>query len=159
MPDIPLAVTPVAASPDIETVRELFLEYQRWLGVDLCFQGFEQELAGLPGVYAPPAGRLYLARWKGAVAGCIALRPLDRGIGEVKRLYVRPAHRGKRIGGALVGQIVADAREIGYRRLRLDTLPGMETARAVYAAFGFREIASYYDNPLPGVIYMELSLG
>lgn len=159
MPENPLDIAPVTAAPEVATVRELFLEYQRWLGVDLCFQGFEEELAALPGCYAPPAGRLYLARWKGEVAGCIALRPLAHPVGEVKRLYVRPAHRGKRIGGALVGRIVGDAREIGYLRLRLDTLPQMETARAVYAAFGFREIAPYYDNPLPGVIYMELSLG
>ena len=148
-----------AASPgDIEQARELFLEYAAWLKVDLCFQGFEQELAGLPGKYAPPQGRLLLAGADGAPAGCIALRPIESGIGEVKRLYVRPEFRGRGIAKKLAGEIVAAARAIGYAGLRLDTLEFMREAAALYRSLGFVEIAPYYDNPLQGVVYMELKL-
>ena len=148
-----------AGSPDdIEEARKLFLEYAAWLKVDLCFQGFEQELAGLPGKYAPPQGRLLLAGVDGESAGCIALRPIESGIGEVKRLYVRPAFRGRGIAKRLAAELVAAARAIGYAGLRLDTLEFMHEAAALYRSLGFVEIAPYYDNPLQGVAYLELKL-
>jgi len=158
---------------DIALARELFTEYARWLAVDLCFQGFETELATLPGAYAPPRGRLLLAGAPPAAFGCIALRPLAtldacRGdatrpdgtgtVGEVKRLYVRPARRGEGWGHRLAEALVAEARTIGYRELKLDTLEWMNEARKLYGKLGFRECAAYYDNPLPGVVYMALEL-
>jgi len=153
-----LQIRSAAGPADIGQARALFLEYAAWLEVDLCFQGFEEELAALPGAYVPPQGRLLLARADGEAAGCIALRPLAAGIGEVKRLYVRPAFRGRGIAGMLAGEIVAAARAIGYARLRLDTLAFMHAAAALYRKLGFVEIAPYYDNPLQGVVYMELLL-
>ena len=153
--------------------RTLFVEYAAWLKVDLCFQGFDRELATLPGKYAPPAGRLLLAGTSGEAFGCIALRPLpeseeslrgsstadvDR-IGEVKRLYVRADHRGGGWGRKLAEAIVNEARAIGYRELKLDTLEWMGEARALYAKLGFRECPKYYDNPHPGVVYMSLKIG
>ncbi len=143
---------------DLRLARELFREYADWLKVDLCFQGFDEELAGLPGKYAPPAGRLLLARADGAAAGCIALRPLEPGVGEVKRMYVRPAFRRRGIARALADALVAQARAIGYQRLRLDTLSFMRDAGALYRSLGFVEIAPYYHNPLQGTIYLELEL-
>jgi putative acetyltransferase len=145
---------------EIAEARVLFEEYAASIGVDLCFQNFSEELATLPGAYARPRGALLLA---GAVrpSGCVALRPLPDGdplIGEVKRLYVRPDARGSGLGRALVAQILADAAAIGYRELKLDTLPTMGAARLLYASLGFRECAAYYRNPLPGVVYMSLSL-
>jgi GNAT superfamily N-acetyltransferase len=149
-----------AISPqDLALARELFLEYADWLKVDLCFQGFERELAALPGDYAPPQGRLLLAFHHERAVGCAALRRIDATTAEVKRLYVRPEARGKRVGRQLVGQLIAAARECGYRRLVLDTLPQMPEAQTLYRSFGFVEIPGYYHNPLPGVIFMELPLG
>jgi GNAT superfamily N-acetyltransferase len=148
------AVTP----GEIEAVRALFQEYADGLGVDLCFQGFAEELATLPGKYAPPDGRLLLAFDGTAAVGCVGLRRTDATTGEVKRLYVRPAARGRGLGGELARWVVAAAREIGYRRLVLDTLEPMAEARRLYGALGFREIPAYYVNPLSGVIYMELVL-
>jgi GNAT superfamily N-acetyltransferase len=148
-----------AATPDeIAAVRGLFREYADGLGVDLCFQGFDEELATLPGKYAPPDGRLLLARDGAAVMGCVGLRRVDATTGEVKRLYVRPAARGRGLGGELARRVVAAAREIDYRRLVLDTLEPMAEARRLYGVLGFREIPAYYANPLAGVIYMELVL-
>jgi len=151
---------------DVVQARALFVEYAQWLGVDLCFQGFDEELATLPGAYAPPRGRLLLADAAGEAFGCIALRPLDAvdpgadaGIGEVKRLYVRPSARNAGWGRRLAERLVADARAIGYAELKLDTLDWMHGARALYAALGFRTCAPYYENPLPGVVYMTLALG
>jgi len=146
---------------EIAEARVLFEEYAASIGVDLCFQNFGEELASLPGAYARPGGALLLA---GALrlSGCVALRPLPDGdptIGEVKRLYVRPDARGSGLGRALVSHILADAAAIGYRELKLDTLPTMAAARALYASLGFRECAPYYRNPLPGVVYMSLALG
>jgi putative acetyltransferase len=144
---------------DIARARALFVEYAQWLKVDLCFQGFAEELTELPGAYAPPRGRLLLAGATGDAFGCIALRPLDNvGLAEVKRLYVQPAHRGERWGYRLAEVLIAEARAIGYRELKLDTLEWMTPARALYASLGFRECAAYYDNPLAGVVYMRLEL-
>jgi len=148
-----------AHTPDhLAAVRQLFVEYSEEIQADLCFQGFSQELAGLPGKYAPPRGCLLLARTGSEVAGCVALRPLDADACEMKRLYVRPAFRGTGLGRQLAQAVIARAREIGYRRMRLDTLQWMTAARALYASLGFVEIPAYYDNPLPGPVYLELDL-
>ena len=144
---------------DLAQIRRLFRSYADWLGVDLCFQGFERELAELPGCYAPPSGRLLIARVGGDVVGCVGLRPLEPGVCEMKRLWVEPGFGGRGIGRALAESIVAAAREIGYERMRLDTLPErMPAAQHLYRSLGFREIPPYYDNPLPGVTMLELAL-
>jgi len=152
------AIHPASAPEDIVLARALFREYADWLKLDLCFQGFEHELATLPGDYAPPDGRLLIAWHHEQPLGCIALRRFDAQTGEVKRLYVRPQARGRRTGGRLVEQVIAAARDVGYRRLVLDTLPQMPEAQALYRSFGFREIPAYYANPLPGVVYFALDL-
>jgi putative acetyltransferase len=140
-------------------VRELFLEYANSLGFSLCFQGFDQELAGLPGKYAPPQGRLLLAEFSGKPAGCVALHSIQPEIAEMKRLYVRPEFRGKGVGVALTNAILREAKKIGYQRLRLDTIqPLMSDAIAMYRRFGFYEIAPYRPNPIAGTLYMELAL-
>ena len=145
-------------SEHVEACRELFLEYQRGLGVSLCFQGFEAELAGLPGDYAPPGGRLYLGLAGGKPAGCVALRPLFHRDAEMKRLYVRPAYRGSGLGRLLATRIVEDARALGYDNLKLDTLPQMKAAQRLYRALGFRDTAAYNENPVAGVRFMALDL-
>src|SRR5712692_1269503 len=149
-----------AESPSqIEKVRQLFLEYAQSLGFSLCFQSFDKELAGLPGDYSPPGGRLLLGTYDGAPAGCVALHKLAPGICEMKRLFVRPQFRGKGLGRVLAERIIADARQIGYQQLRLDTVePMMRTAVAMYRQLGFREIAPYRENPIEGALYMELQL-
>ena len=144
---------------DIEAVRALFLEYAESLGFSLCFQGFDQELAALPGCYAPPAGRLLLALVDGQPVGCVGLRGLDEeGVCEMKRLYVRPIARGLGLGWDLASTAVDAAREIGYRTMRLDTLSSMVSADAVYRGLGFIPIEAYYHNPHPEVRYFELDL-
>jgi putative acetyltransferase len=152
------AIHQAAAPADVALARELLREYADGLKVDLCFQGFERELAELPGDYAPPDGRLLLAWHHEKPVGCIGLRRFDATTGEVKRLYVRPEARGRRTGRQLVEQVMAAARAIGYRRLVLDTLPQMVEARSLYRSFGFSEIPAYYANPLPGVVYLALDL-
>jgi len=150
------------AASQVAEAKQLFEEYAHSLGFSLCFQGFDQELAGLPGDYAPPHGRLLLAHVDGKLAGCVAVHgygePAD-GIGEIKRLFVRPEFRGKRVGKALMDAVLEAARALGYRRLRLDTVTGkMDKAIAMYREYGFREIPSYRANPMDGVIFMELEL-
>jgi len=145
--------------PQIAKARELFLEYAQSLGFSLCFQNFDQELAGLPGDYAPPEGRLLLAEYESDVAGCVALHRLDDGICEMKRLYLRSEFRGKGIGRALADRIISEARQIGYQRMRLDTVePVMKDAVEMYRKLGFRQIAPYRANPIAGALYMELQL-
>jgi putative acetyltransferase len=149
-----------AESPEhIAQARELFLEYANSLGFSLCFQSFDQELASLPGDYAPPDGRLLLATSNGCPAGCVALHKIAPEICEMKRLYVRPKFRGKRLGHELAEMIIAAARQIGYTSLRLDTVePVMKTAVEMYRQLGFREIPPYRPNPISGALYMELQL-
>jgi GNAT superfamily N-acetyltransferase len=147
-----------ARAHEIAACRELFREYERGLGVSLCFQGFERELAALPGDYVAPRGGLWLAHEGGAIGGCVALRPIDRDAGEMKRLYVRPAYRGHGIGLALARQVIAAARDAGYRTLKLDTLPSMREAQRMYASLGFVDTAPYNDNPVEGVRFLALSL-
>ena len=148
-----------ATSAQIARIRELFLEYARSLSFKLCFQSFDQELAALPGDYAPPEGRLFLATQDGVSLGCVALHKFGDGICEMKRLYVRPQSRGKGLGRILTEQAIADARQIGYERLRLDTVESdMGTAIAMYRKLGFRQIPPYRVNPIEGALYMELQL-
>lgn len=153
-------ITPAESRAQIAQIRELFLEYAKSLGFSLCFQGFDEELAKLPGDYAPPEGRLFLAEYNGQLAGCAALHKSAPEIGEMKRLYLRPAFRGKGLGRMLAQKIIAEARVIGYRKLRLDTVePVMKDAVAMYRRMGFHEVAPYRSNPMVGTLYMELDLG
>jgi ribosomal protein S18 acetylase RimI-like enzyme len=143
----------------IAITGELFLEYADSLGFSLCFQSFDQELAGLPGRYAAPAGRLLLAIDDDIPAGCVALQPMDEETCEMKRLYVRPAFRGRGIGRTLAQAVIAEARQIGYAFMRLDTVPSkMQEAVVLYERLGFREIPPYRENPFPEALYMELAL-
>ncbi len=152
-------IVAVTTNEEIETTRQLFREYETWLDMDLCFQSFEEEMQNLPGKYAPPEGRLYLANIDGEAAGCIALRKIGDGICEMKRLFLRDAARGHGLGKELIEKVIADAREIGYSKMRLDTYPPkMGKAVSLYEAHGFRKIEAYYDNPHEGVLYMELDL-
>ena len=145
--------------PQINEARTLFREYEGWLGMDLCFQGFEEELANLPGKYVPPEGRLFVAYADGDLAGCIALRKLDDGICEMKRLFVRENFRSLGLGRTLVEKLIADAFTEGYEQMRLDTFPPkMGKAVRLYESYGFREIPPYYNNPHEGVLFMEKQL-
>lgn len=157
--DAALRILPAATPVQIEQARQLFLEYAQSLGFSLCFQSFDKEMAGLPGDYAPPEGRLLLAEHEGKTAGCVALHQLSDGICEMKRLYVRPEFRGKALGRALAERVIQEARAMGYSRMRLDTIVGkMDSAIALYRELGFREIPPYRENPVAGAIYMELDL-
>jgi len=147
------------SAEEITGARGLFKEYAAGLGIDLCFQSFEKELAELPGAYAPPAGRLLIAIDENQTGGCVALRKIADGVCEMKRLYVRPGFRGTGLGHTLADAIILAAREIGYQRMRLDTLPGkMDRAIAMYRSLGFKEIGPYYDTPVKGALFMELEL-
>ncbi len=139
-------------------VRRLFLEYADSLGIDFCFQGFEQELAGLPGAYAPSSGRILLAVADGEPVGCVALRKLEDGICEMKRLYVQPGFRGTGVGRKLVEGIIREAQEIGYQRMRLDSIASLKEAAALYRSLGFIDIPPYRFNPLADPVFMELIL-
>ena len=155
---LPFELQRVEGGPAVDSVRALFQEYQAGLGVDLCFQNFAEELAQLPGAYAPPAGRLYLALQRHEPAGCVALRPLQQATCEMKRLYVRPAYRGCGIGRMLAERALGEARAIGYERIVLDTLPAMHEAQALYAALGFVQTDAYTLNPVDGARFLALDL-
>ena len=152
------AIFQAESDDDVGAARALFLEYARALEFSLCFQDFDAELAALPGRYARPTGRLLLAHLAGAVAGCVGVRDLGSGVCEMKRLYVRPAFRGKTIGRALAEAALAEARAAGYERMRLDTISSMDAARTLYDDLGFTDIAPYCDNPIEGAAYMEITL-
>jgi ribosomal protein S18 acetylase RimI-like enzyme len=154
----PAEITEAATASDYAAGRALIEEYAAALGVDLCFQNFSQELADLQGMYGPPGGCLLLARVAGQAVACVAVRPADGGDCEMKRLYVRPAHRGDGLGRRLAEAAVRNARRLGYARMVLDTLPSMAEAAALYESLGFREIEGYYPNPLPGVRYLAREL-
>lgn len=149
---------PVSSERDLQQVRELFLEYQRWVDAPCCFASFEQELAGLPGDYGPPGGRLVLALADGMAAGCVALRPFDSGRSEMKRLYVRPQFQGRGLGKRLAQAAIEAARAAGCHALLLDTLPKMASAIALYGALGFVRRGAYSSPPTPGAIFFELRL-
>lgn len=158
-----LRIIPAASLEQIEQVRKLFREYALARDVAPCVRDFERELATLPGAYSPPGGRLFLAsedgqQNAGALAGCVGLRKFGEDACEMKRLYVRPAFRGKGLGMMLVERLISDARSIGYARMVLDTLPTMREAHNLYRQKGFREIPAYWQNPIPGVLYFELLL-
>ncbi len=154
-----MQIVEAVSGEQIELARGLFVEYQVWFGLTLCFQNFDEELASLPGDYAPPGGRLWLAFVDGELAGCIALKKLEDGICEMKRLYVRDRFRGRRIGVSLIEKLIAEAKALGYKKLRLDTYPPkMGKAVSLYESYGFREIPPYYHNPYGETLFMEKQL-
>ena len=154
-----LRLTQATTQSDLDDARTLFKEYEAALGISLCFQNFAEELANLPGEYAQPRGRLLLAREYDQLLGCIALRPVGPTTCEMKRLFVRPEHRDRRLGRVLVEAIIEEARKIGYTHMRLDTMPGkMDRAIALYRSIGFVEIRPYYDTPVDTTTFMELDL-
>jgi putative acetyltransferase len=155
----PMKIIQAKSPEEIQEVRKLFEEYVAWLGINLCFQNFDKEVAELPGDYAPPSGRLTLATERDDVAGCVALRRIGEDVCEMKRLYVRPQFRGRGLGRTLTENLIHEARSIGYKRMRLDTLPGrMDRAIAMYRLLGFKNIEPYYNNPVEGAAFMELEL-
>jgi carbonic anhydrase len=159
-----LNIIEAKSSKEIAHITELFREYEKWIsdndptGIDLCFQDFDTEVANLPGDYASPRGRLYLAYVDDHPAGCVCLRPVKDNVCEMKRLYLRPEFGGQGFGKMLINLIIQSAKDIGYRAMQLDTLPYMKAAQALYRRHGFREISPYYDSPVEGTIYMELDL-
>jgi GNAT superfamily N-acetyltransferase len=157
--EVALVICQAATPDDIEVARALFKEYEQSLGISLCFQNFDQEVANLPGDYSPPSGRLLLARVEDQVVGCIALRKLNDNVCEMKRLYLRPVARGKGSGAKMIDAVLTEAKQIGYSKMRLDTMPGrMDQAIKLYRTVGFHEIPPYYDNPTGRTLYMELDL-
>ncbi len=158
LPMMATTILPAMMPAEVAQARELFIEYAAESKLDLCFQGFAEELAALPGKYAPPRGSLLLAREGEWIAGCGALRELEEDVCEMKRLFVRPAFRGRGVGKLLAQELVEEARRMGYATMRLDTLASMRAALTLYDALGFRRIPAYYANPLPEVVYLELKL-
>jgi putative acetyltransferase len=157
-PLAPPSLRQATSTADVETARALLVEYQQSLGISLCFQSFDDEVASLPGAYAAPEGRLLLAFVGDEPAGCVALRKLEDGICEMKRLWVRPAFRGTRLGRRLAEAVLSEARAAGYRAIRLDTLPSMREAQALYVSLGFVDIPPYNDHPVEGTRFMEARL-
>ena len=157
---IPETITVAGAetADDIDDVRALFVEYEEWLGVDLCFQGFAEELRSLPGRYTPPRGQLLLAREDAKAVGTVGMWPLGRDVCELKRLYVRPPWRGRGLGRRLAEAVIAEAASAGYARMRLDSLDRLAEALALYGSMGFVEIPAYHDDPLEGMVYMQFDL-
>jgi len=154
-----MRIVQATSKQELDAARGIFREYSTWLNVDLCFQNFERELAELPGEYSPPSGRLWLVFQGDVLAGSIAMRSLSGDICEMKRLYVRPEFRGQGLGRLLAERLIQEARLIGYRRMRLDTLPGrMDQAISMYRSLGFSEIDRYYNNPYETAMFMELDL-
>ena len=153
-----MEIVPACSDDHILVVRNLFVEYAEYLGVDICFHGFQQELDGLPGDYAPPDGQLLLAIDGERAVGCVAIRKLGESICEMKRLYVQPGHRGKELGRILAKAIIIEARSIGYGKMRLDSLASLTEATGLYRSLGFIEIPPYRYNPLPDAVFMELVL-
>ena len=153
-----IKLIPAESKAQIRSARQLFEEYAAELNISLCFQNFSQELAELPGQYARPAGQLLLAEFDGRLAGCVALRKIEEGMCEMKRLFVRPEFRGHAIGRCLAEAIIAEARQIGYPAMRLDTLKKLKAALALYGSLGFQPIEPYYENPIENVVYLELKL-
>jgi len=149
----------VESGPALDQIRALFLEYAKSLDFNLCFQNFDKELRELPGEYALPHGRLILCEFSGKPAGCIALKPLEPGICEMKRLYVRPESRGSQLWFKLATHLIYEARRAGYTSMRLDTIRGsMDKAIALYRSLGFKEIPPYYPNPIANALFLELAL-
>ena len=161
-PPIPIVIRVAVSASDMAQARTLFLEYAATLTIDLRYQGFAEEVATLPGAYAAPRGMLLLAGPRDAAIGCVALRPIagtgDTALAEIKRMYVHPAARGTGLGRRLMESVVAGARAMGYRELKLDTLAQMREAQLLYGKFGFRECAPYYPSPIAGTVYMSLTL-
>jgi ribosomal protein S18 acetylase RimI-like enzyme len=155
---VSIQIATVRNRDDLDTVITLFRAYAASLDVDLCFQNFEEELAAMPGKYAPPDGDLWLAKSDGVAIGCAALRPLDGKICEMKRLYVSPQGRGLGVGKALLGEVLQAAAAIGYGEIRLDTLPTMHAAIGLYRSSGFEVIPAYYDTPIAGTVFMRRKL-
>ncbi len=153
-----IQIIQAATGDQLAIARDLFKNYAASLDFDLDFQDFEQELNDLPGDYAPPQGQIFIARLKKEAAGCVALRKLDQGRCEMKRLYVKPGFRGLGVGRTLAEAIIVQAREAGYAAMRLDTVPSMSTARMLYKTLGFKEISPYRFNPVEGTAYLELKL-
>jgi putative acetyltransferase len=153
-----IELIPAQSEDDLLAVRKLFMEYAESLGFDLYFQGFQEELDGLPGAYALPTGRLFLASDGNQAVGCVAIRQLHHGVCEMKRLYVRPSHRGQGLGRMLAKTALEEARSMGYEKMRLDSLASMQEAAGLYRSLGFSQIPPYRHNPLPDPIFMELML-
>ena len=153
-----IAITQAKSAEEIAAIRDLFQDYAGWVRVDLGFQGFAEELTGLPGAYAPPRGCLFLGVNEGRPAGCGALRPVAEKVCEMKRLFVRPGNQGQGLGRMLAERLIAEARTIGYSTMLLDTLPRMHSAIRLYESLGFIRRAPYYQSPIEGTIFMELDL-
>jgi ribosomal protein S18 acetylase RimI-like enzyme len=158
MKNVSVTIREATGDQDMATARRLFQDYAAWLGIDLGFQSFDEELATLPGPYAAPSGLILLAERDGLAIGCVALRKIADAVGEVKRLYVSPRYQCGGIGKRLMESVIVEAKERRYARLRLDTLPKMTAAQRLYRLLGFKTIAPYYDSPITGTTYMELSL-